>query len=91
MLFHTHTAVESSGSSLCSSSLVVLAFVLCDVELRVQVVQQGVGTFLTQRVVHVCLAGHDVEQVTGHLGGTGSETAYLSAVLAKICDQSNLT
>lgn len=47
--------------------LVILAFVLCDVELCVKVVQQGVSTLLTERVVHVCLTWHDVKQVTGHL------------------------
>ena len=48
-------------------SLIVLTLVLCDVELVVQVVQQGVGALLTQWVVHVCLARHDVKQVAGHL------------------------
>lgn len=35
--------------------LVILAFVLCDIELCVEVVQQCVGTLLTERVIHVCL------------------------------------
>jgi len=48
-------------------SLVVLALVLCDVKLCVQLVQQSVRALLAQRVIHVRLPRHDVEEVTGDL------------------------
>lgn len=38
------------------NALVILAFVLSDVELCVQVVQKRISAFLTQWVVHVRLA-----------------------------------
>lgn len=48
-------------------SLVVLALILGDVQLRVQLVQQRVGALLAQRVIHVRLPGHNVKEVTGDL------------------------
>lgn len=48
-------------------SLVVLALVLCDVKLCVQLVQQRVRALLTQRVIHVRLPGHDVKEIAGDL------------------------
>lgn len=48
-------------------SLVVLALVLRDVELCVQLVQQSVRALLTQGVIHICLPRHDVKEVASDL------------------------
>lgn len=47
-------------------------------------VQQGVSTLLTKRVVHVCLARHDVKQVTGHLNEKPADS-IAAAVLILGC------
>lgn len=55
------------GSCHPRHSLVVLALVLRDVQLRVQLVEQRVRALLAQRVIHVRLPRHDVKEVAGDL------------------------
>lgn len=60
--------------------LVILALVLCNVELCVQVIQQSVRAFLTQRVIHISLTRHDVKQITGNLQWTDGDESFSTAI-----------